>query len=183
MRKTSEDTNTIAPDARPMDDQPQWRKDFPIDRSQDEYVARRDFTKFLVLTSAAFAVGQSWIVARDLASKGRERAIEARPIAAADELAVGGSKLFHFPTGADPCILVRTGDNEFVAYSQLCTHLSCPILPDPRDGQLHCPCHNGFFDVATGRPTAGPPKRPLPKIAVEVRNGLVFATGVELRTV
>ena len=99
------------------------------------------------------------------------------------ELEVGKSKIFHFPTGADPCVLVRTGESEFVAYSQLCTHLSCPIMPDPRDGQLHCPCHNGFFDVATGRAVAGPPKRPLPKINLEVRNGLVFATGVELRTV
>ncbi len=183
MRKTSEQENTIAPDARPMDEQPQWRKDFPVDRSQDEYVARRDFMKFLVLTSAAFAVGQTWIVARDLAAGNADGAIDARPIAAVGEIEVGASKLFHFPTGADPCILVRTGEHDFVAYSQLCTHLSCPILPDPRDGQLHCPCHNGFFDVATGRPAAGPPKRPLPKINVEVRNGLVFATGVELRAV
>lgn len=183
MRKTSEEENTIAPDGRPMDEQPQWRKDFPVDRSQDEYVARRDFTKFLVLTSAAFAVGQSWIVARDLAGREGERAVEARPVAGVTEIEVGRSKVFHFPTAADPCVLVRTGENEFVAYSQLCTHLSCPIMPDPRDGQLHCPCHNGFFDVATGRAVAGPPKRPLPKINLEIRNGLVFATGVELRTV
>ena len=50
---------TIAPDGRPMDEQPAWRQDFPIDWPQDQYVARRDFMKFLVLTSLAFAVGQS----------------------------------------------------------------------------------------------------------------------------
>ena len=53
---------TIPPDGRPLEQQPQWRQDFPIDWPQDHYVARRDFTKFMVLTSFAFVVGQCWIV-------------------------------------------------------------------------------------------------------------------------
>ena len=52
---------TIAPDFGPLDVQPAWRQDFPIDWPQDLYVERRDFMKFMVLTSAAFAVGQLWI--------------------------------------------------------------------------------------------------------------------------
>ena len=39
------------PDGKPMGRQPAWRQDFPIDVPQDNYIARRDFTKFLVLTS------------------------------------------------------------------------------------------------------------------------------------
>src|SRR6188474_1834177 len=54
---------TIAPDGRPMDEQPAWRTDFPIDWPQDHHVERRDFTKFMVLTSLAFTVGQFWILA------------------------------------------------------------------------------------------------------------------------
>jgi hypothetical protein len=42
---------TIAPDGRPMEEQPAWRRDFPIDWPQDHYVERRDFMKFMVLTS------------------------------------------------------------------------------------------------------------------------------------
>src|SRR5215813_6492737 len=53
---------TRPPDGRPLHFQPQWRKDFPIDWPQDHYVSRRDFAKFLVLTSLAFTVGQFWIV-------------------------------------------------------------------------------------------------------------------------
>src|SRR5262249_2865382 len=53
---------TVAPDGRPMEEQPPWRADFPIDWPQDEYVERRDFMKFLVLTSLAFTAGQFWIV-------------------------------------------------------------------------------------------------------------------------
>ena len=35
---------TVAPDGRPMDQQPAWRQDFPVDWPQDLYLARRDFT-------------------------------------------------------------------------------------------------------------------------------------------
>src|SRR5262245_38896757 len=56
---------TIAPDWRPMDQQPAWRTDFPIDWPQDHYVERRDFMKFMVLTSLALTVGQLWIIAQN----------------------------------------------------------------------------------------------------------------------
>src|SRR5215831_5353682 len=59
----SEDV-TLSPDGAPPDAQPRWRQDFPIDWPADQYVARRDFARFLVLTSAAFAAGQAWIAAR-----------------------------------------------------------------------------------------------------------------------
>src|SRR5262245_66005617 len=60
-RLKEDDQITIAPDWRPMDEQPAWRGDFPIDWPQDHYVERRDFMKFMVLTSLAFTVGQFWI--------------------------------------------------------------------------------------------------------------------------
>jgi hypothetical protein len=63
MRVNKEQVTT-PPDGRPLAEQPEWRRDFPIDTPQDNYVARRDFTKFLVLTSGAFAVGQVWIAGK-----------------------------------------------------------------------------------------------------------------------
>src|SRR6187401_2078704 len=56
---------TIAPDFAPAEAQPAWRQDFPIDVPQDLYVERRDFMKFMVLMSAAFTLGQLWIVAQN----------------------------------------------------------------------------------------------------------------------
>jgi arsenite oxidase small subunit len=44
---------------------------------------------------------------------------------------------------------------------------------------LLCPCHNGCFDAATGRALAGPARRPLTRIALENRDGVVYAVGVE----
>jgi hypothetical protein len=45
--------STTFPDGRSELEQPKWRRDFPIDVAADEYGARRDFTKFMVLTSLA----------------------------------------------------------------------------------------------------------------------------------
>ena len=186
---------TTAPDGRPLDAQPKWRRDFPIDWPQDEYVGRRDLVKFIVLTSVAFVVGQGYIVARSL-GRGRRPPAAGVAVARVDELAVGGAKTFRYPEGSTPRILVRTGAASFVAYDQACTHLMCPVVP-AREGEghgavavspdggglaLHCPCHNGWFDLETGRPTAGPPRRPLPRVTVEVRGGTVYATGIEEAT-
>jgi len=45
-----------------------------------------------------------------------------------------------------------------------------------------CPCHHGYFDAQTGQPLAGPPRRPLPRITLALRDGVIYAKGVELRT-
>ena len=171
---------TIPPDGRPAAEQPQWRLDFPIDVPQDQYVARREFTKFLVLTSFAFVAGQAWILAKSLLGGGAR--LPETPIARLDELPIGGHLLFDYPAPGEPRLLVRLGAREFVAYDQRCTHLSCPVLPQVDRSRLHCPCHQGNFDLATGRPLSGPPRRPLPRVELEVRDRTVWAVGVTERT-
>lgn len=168
---------SIPPDREPIERQPRWRRDFPIDWPEDDFVSRRDLVKFVVLTSAAFVVGQAWIayksaVGRIKASYGRQ------PIAGVDELPVGGAKTFNYPEGSTPRLLVRTGATSFVAYDQQCTHLQCPVVPAVDKGKLHCPCHNGWFDLHTGAPLAGPPTRPLPRVLLEVSDDQVYATGI-----
>jgi Rieske Fe-S protein len=176
-----ENPNSTPPDGRPYSEQPQWRNDFPIDWPHDELVARRDFTKFLVLTSLAFAVGQVWIAFQNFARR-RRGAPPIRPIAKLNQVPIGNAITFAYPEPHDDCILVRTGEQRFVAFSQKCTHLSCAVTPDVRNNCFHCPCHEGAFDLASGRPIAGPPRRPLPRINLEIRDGVIYATGVEVRT-
>jgi nitrite reductase/ring-hydroxylating ferredoxin subunit len=180
MTKANPDQLSVPPDGRPYHDQPQWRNDFPIDWPQDDLVARRDFTKFLVLTSLAFVVGQAWIAFENLVRKRRGRP-PIRPIAKLSAIPTGGAMTFVYPDAHDDCVLVRMGADRFVAYSQKCTHLSCAVTPEPQNNCLHCPCHHGYFDLATGNPTAGPPRRPLPRITLEIREGTIYATGIEVR--
>jgi Rieske Fe-S protein len=165
-----------------MAQQPAWRQDFPVDWPQDHYVERRDFMKFMVLTSLALAVGQLWIGARNWWRR-RRGAPEIARIASLDQVPIGGVMVFTYPGPADDCVLVRTGQDTLVAYSQKCTHLSCAVRPRVDEGTMHCPCHQGYFDLHTGRPIAGPPRRPLALVRLQVQAGAIYAAGVEERTV
>ena len=172
---------TIAPDFAPAEAQPAWRQDFPIDWPQDLYVERRDFMKFLVLTSAAFTLGQVWIGVQNWYRKHSGQPGVQR-IASIDDLAVGGALTFTYPDEHEPCLLVRLTEREFVAFGQKCTHLSCAVVPRPDEGVFYCPCHEGRFDLKTGAAIAGPPKRPLPRVLLELRGRDIFAVGLEVRT-
>ena len=176
------ETMSLPPDGRPLDEQPAWRQDFPIDWPQDQYVERRDFVKFLTLTSFAFVVGQLWIAGKSWVRL-RTPPPGSQRIASRNELAVGQSLVFDYPAQHDSCLLVRVAQDEFVAFGQKCTHLSCAVIPRPDEGVFHCPCHEGIFDLRSGRVLAGPPPRPLPRIVLEFRGDDIYATGVEARTV
>lgn len=179
MSTPKEDEARTYPDGRPLSEQPRWRQDFPTDIPEDDAIARREFTKFLVLTSGAFVAGQAWIgltsMLRDHQPMPRKR------IAADADVARGGVVEFRYPNEDIPCLLIRLNDGRLVAYGQQCSHLSCAVIPRPDQGKLHCPCHNGSFEIHEGRPTAGPPRRPLPRVHLEVQDGSIYATGWELR--
>ncbi|WP_394823190.1 ubiquinol-cytochrome c reductase iron-sulfur subunit [Pendulispora albinea] len=173
---------TTSPDGEPLALQPIWRGDFPIDAPVDQYVARRNFARLLVLTSGAFVAGQAWLAAKDLVRK--RRAPPPRiTIATLKDIPVGASLVFHYPTPRDRCLLLRPEVKLLVAYSQACTHLSCAVVPRMSEGVLHCPCHQGYFDLRTGQNIAGPPPRPLPRILLTIEGTDVIATGVEERMV
>ncbi len=169
---------TAAPDGRPAAQQPAWRQDFPIDAPQDLYVTRRAFTRFLMAASAAFGAGQLGVAVWNLL-RGRPGPAPVLPIAKVDEIAVGSVRPFHYAAAGGPCLLLRPDERTLLAFGQKCTHLGCAVTPDADGRRLFCPCHNGLFDAATGRPLAGPPRRPLPRIALETRDGIVHAVGVE----
>src|SRR5689334_13603873 len=81
--------HTIPPDGRPEEQQPAWRRDFPVDWSPSQYVARRDFVKFMVLTSFAFAVGQLFIGVQNYLRRRRGKP-EVVKVASLSALPVGG---------------------------------------------------------------------------------------------
>jgi Rieske Fe-S protein len=172
---------SIAPDFVPLDAQPAWRQDFPIDWPQDLYVERRDFLKFMVLTSAAFTAGQLWIAAQNWYRQ-RSGRLPIQRIVSVDDITVGAAIGFTYPDEREPCLLVRLTTSEFVAFSQTCTHLSCAVVPRPEEGSFYCPCHEGRFDLRTGVPTAGPPRRPLTRVLLEMRGRDVYAVGLGERT-
>jgi Rieske Fe-S protein len=158
---------------------PLWREEFPVRAADERYVTRRQFGKFLVLTSLAMAVGNAWILVKSWWR--HETQFPVQPVARLQEIPPGGVKLFRYPGPDDPCILVRTGLDAYVAYSQKCTHLSCAVYYSRETHRLECPCHQGAFSVADGRVLQGPPPRPLPRILLDRRGDTLAAVGVELQ--
>jgi nitrite reductase/ring-hydroxylating ferredoxin subunit len=151
-----------------------WKNDFPVTSDEESYVARREFMKFTALTSLAFFLGTVTATARKLLRRDLWKNASGMCIAKTEEIAVGGHKLFRYPTDEDPCILVRLSEDKFAAFDQRCTHLTCPVYFAPEDQQLLCPCHKGIFSAADGSVVAGPPKRGLNALAVSVRDGQVW---------
>jgi nitrite reductase/ring-hydroxylating ferredoxin subunit len=157
-----------------------WREEFSIEAGQERYVARRQFGKFLVLTSLAMFAGNVWILVRSLFRK--DGLFPRTLVARASEVPMGGVKLFHYPAPEDPCLLFHTHSNRYVAYSQKCTHLSCAVIPAEDGQRIECPCHHGFFSIEDGRVLQGPPPRPLPRVVLEQQGDELWAVGVDLGT-
>jgi Rieske Fe-S protein len=151
-----------------------WTEEFSVQAAEDKYVLRRQFTKFLVLTSFGMFAGNVWIWAKSL-FRPNTPAYPRQAVAAASELPVGGVKLFNYPGPNDNCILVRVDEQRYVAYSQKCTHLSCAVYYSKEHRHLECPCHEGYFSVEDGRVLQGPPPRPLPKVQLEQQAGQLIA--------
>jgi nitrite reductase/ring-hydroxylating ferredoxin subunit len=156
-----------------------WKDEFSIRTADERYVNRRQFTKFLVLTSLGMFVGNLWILVRSAFSK--TPVYLGKAICRASDIPVGGVRLFRYPTERDPCILIRPDADTYVAYSQKCTHLSCAVFYARENNRLECPCHEGYFSVRNGNVLQGPPPRPLPRVVLERRDGEIVAVGMDAR--
>ncbi len=155
---------------------PVWRRDFPWSADGEDDVTRREFVRYLMLGSGAFAASTVGVAA--LTSARGEPEGGERAIAPLEDLRVAEPHLFRYPTGDDPAILLLRPDGQLAAYSQKCTHLGCVVYLNEAADELVCPCHEGGFSAASGEVLFGPPERPLPRISVEVREGVVWATGI-----
>jgi Rieske Fe-S protein len=165
------------PSLRNPSREPLWKDEFSVFTSDERYVSRRQFTKFLTLASLGMFVGNLWILAKAYFAKAPS--FPSVVVGEVGEIPIRGVKLFAYPTPQDHCILIRTGEDEFVAYSQRCTHLSCAVYFSAKEDRLECPCHQGFFSVSDGSVLQGPPPRPLPQITLERDGARLLAVGVQ----
>lgn len=149
-----------------------WREQFPYHWGADERVGRREFLRISVLASGALFIGTAFLglLGRREASSG-----EPKPVLPAGELEVGKPHYFKYPSDEEDAVMIRLESGQVVAYDQKCTHLACGVYYEDDHKWLYCPCHSGAFNAETGDPVKGPPQRPLARIRVEERDGMLYA--------
>jgi cytochrome b6-f complex iron-sulfur subunit len=84
------------------------------------------------------------------------------------ELLDQGFKILRF--GDQPVILIRVSQNDFRAFSAVCTHLECIVTYRKDRRLIWCYCHNGVYNLK-GINIAGPPPRPLTPYKVHIVAG------------
>lgn len=156
---------------------------------QSQEVNRRSFMSIVTwaigaLIGAIFAIpGVAYIIGPTL---GREEAQEWIRLGSASKVELNVPTLFKTTilrkTGwivneEELAIYVRTDNGrDFVAMSNVCTHLGCRVRWISDDDQFFCPCHNAVFD-AEGGVVSGPPPRALDRYEIKTENGQLFVLG------
>ena len=74
---------------------------------------------------------------------------------------------------------------KFIAITDRCAHLGCPVRWVDAAERFICPCHGGVYDLL-GRPVSGPPVRPLDRfytrvVGNQVQLGPRYSLNSELR--
>lgn len=68
----------------------------------------------------------------------------------------------------DTAWVLKTSNNQVVAYGPQCTHLGCAYHWDTAKNEFVCPCHNSLFAV-DGRVLGGPAPRPLDRFETRIQ--------------
>jgi nitrite reductase/ring-hydroxylating ferredoxin subunit len=87
-----------------------------------------------------------------------------------------------FPDGSmkkvqvhDEDVLVAKISGKIYAMGDECTHRGCSLSEGTIEGTtVICPCHEGRFDITTGKVIASPPKRDEPSYEVQLQGSDVL---------
>lgn len=136
---------------------------------------RRNFVNYLLGGGLAGMFGSSLYPIIRFLIPPRQTQVELNRVEAAKtgELAPNSFMIFKF--GNSPGILINTSDGELRAFTAICTHMACTVRYDNENEAIHCPCHNGWFDLA-GKVLAGPPPAPLEQYDVQISGESIFVS-------
>jgi arsenite oxidase small subunit len=137
----------------------------------------------------AGAVGAAAAITSAETADAKTRSYPRLRVVSLDRLKVNRAHTFDYPLKGDSSVLIDFGrrvpggvgpKRSIVAYSAQCQHMGCPVAYRRKSRELFCPCHQSRYDPERlGSIIQGLATRPLPKIRLQVRNGAVFAVGVD----
>ena len=97
-----------------------------------------------------FAVGGSLLLASPMlfnACKDDDEGPEGTTIDLSDTAFSALQEVGGFAYAGD-IIVIRTGENTYVALSKICTHEGCTVGYDPSNNLLPCPCHGSVYAIS-----------------------------------
>jgi Rieske Fe-S protein len=157
-----------------------------MEHKEKREISRRDFMKYtIVALGGLIGLGYGipaieYVVAPALAKSQAQQWIQ---LGAVSKIELGTPTLFKAnisrQTGwiinqEELSVYVLTDNGrDFVAMSNVCTHLGCRVRWIADQGQYFCPCHNGVYDKQ-GNVVSGPPPRPLDKYQTKVEHDQLF---------
>ena len=147
-----------------------------LDSLEDVVASRRGFLTFLLAGSAALFLATLPFARRFVGR--REERFPKVAIGRVPDVPPGESRVFAYPGGDNPAMLIHLANGEWRAYDGTCTHLSCVVYWDEASDRLICPCHNAAFAVDTGAVLMGPPRRPLPRIDLSIEGDTIYAVRI-----
>jgi len=62
---------------------------------------------------------------------------------------------------------------DYRVFSNVCTHMQCPVRWEDGLRQFLCPCHGGLYDL-NGNNVGGPPPKPLPQYVHRIEGTTLF---------
>jgi menaquinol-cytochrome c reductase iron-sulfur subunit len=68
----------------------------------------------------------------------------------------------------DTTWVLKTANNQVIAYGPQCTHLGCAYHWDSAKSEFVCPCHNSLFSI-DGQVLGGPAPRPLDRYETRIQ--------------
>jgi arsenite oxidase small subunit len=153
-----------------------------IEEEQEPGLSRRSLLAAGAASTVAVAAGAT-------EAEAKSRSYPRLRVIALDRLKVNRAHTFDYPLKGDTSVLVDFGrrvpggvgpKRSIVAYSAQCQHMGCVVAYRRKSRELFCPCHQSRYDPERlGSIIQGVATRPLPKIRLQVRNGAIFAVGVD----
>lgn len=122
--------------------------------------------------SAGVVAGLAAASATTLAACGGSRGSQPAPpspgtaLARTADIPLDGGKIF--PDGH--VVVTQPAAGEYKGFSSTCTHRGCTVSRIA-GGRIICPCHGSEYSIADGSVQAGPAPRPLPRVALKVKDG------------
>ena len=142
---------------------------------------RREFIEKACLRGIGIVAGTSILNSLDISTlkasprPGVFRGNREIPLVLADtpELqTVGGAYHLEIDEIEKNLLVVRTGDETFLAVDIKCTHKACDVAYQDNIKMFVCPCHDSHFDL-NGIPKTGPAKEPLGTYKTVFKDGEV----------